>query len=451
MFAWIPAAVAVFAFLPSRLAVITVFLIGWLFLPVASFSLPGIPNYSKTVAVSLSVMIGVVLFDSQRLMTLRLRWLDLPMLIWCLCPFASSIANMLGPYDGLAAAAANVLTWGIPYFVGRLYFSDAQGIKLLALGIVVGGLIYVPLCVYEIRMSPQLHKIIYGYHQHIFLQTKRFGGWRPMVFLDHGLMLGSWMASAALISGWLWLTGSQRRLSKVSFGLVFLVLLLTAIDVKSLGALVLLAIGFAVLWISRWLQTPLLILCLAVVPAIYGIARVVTGWSASELVSACGIVSRDRAESLAYRVRSEAILVRHAMQRPVLGWGGWGRHRVRDETGRDIAITDSLWIIALGQRGWIGLTAVLMLMSAPVIAILFRLPACHLFSTSGAPVLVLAVVLALHAIDCLFNAMINPIFILTMGSVTGYAQYAQRLLQSPLHAPAPFQYLVRSETDSPLR
>ena len=100
------------------------------------------------------------------------------------------------------------VTWGIPYFLGRIYFNDLQGLRELSVAIFIGGLIYVPFCLYEIRFSPQLHRLLYGYHQHDFSQTFRFGGYRPMVFMQHGLMVGMWMGMATLAGIWLAWTGA---------------------------------------------------------------------------------------------------------------------------------------------------------------------------------------------------------------------------------------------------
>ena len=47
MFGWIPAVLALFALFPPRRAVIISFLIAWLFLPMASFKLGGLPDYAR--------------------------------------------------------------------------------------------------------------------------------------------------------------------------------------------------------------------------------------------------------------------------------------------------------------------------------------------------------------------------------------------------------------------
>ena len=70
-----------------------------------------------------------------------------------------------------------------------------------------------PLCLYEIRMSPQLHYLVYGFYPSFFGMSVRFGGYRPTVFLQHGLAVGMWMTSASLVGVWLWYSRASRRSS----------------------------------------------------------------------------------------------------------------------------------------------------------------------------------------------------------------------------------------------
>ncbi|MBV5327317.1 MAG: hypothetical protein JZU65_06720, partial [Chlorobium sp.] len=84
--------------------------------------------------------------------------------------------------------------WGVPFLAGRIYFKDESTIKDLHRGIIIGGLIYMVLCLYEIRMSPQLNNMLYGFFPHSWVQHLRYGGFRPIVFMQHGLMVALWMA-----------------------------------------------------------------------------------------------------------------------------------------------------------------------------------------------------------------------------------------------------------------
>jgi hypothetical protein len=42
-------------------------------------------------------------------------------------------------------------------------------------------------------MNPQSQTVNYGFHQHSFGQTMRFGGWHPCGFMKHGLQVALWM------------------------------------------------------------------------------------------------------------------------------------------------------------------------------------------------------------------------------------------------------------------
>ena len=53
--------------------------------------------------------------------------------------------------------------WGLPYLFGRMYFGTPEDLRYFAIGMAVGGLAYVPPCIWESRMSPQLLQQVYGY------------------------------------------------------------------------------------------------------------------------------------------------------------------------------------------------------------------------------------------------------------------------------------------------
>ena len=61
-------------------------------------------------------------------------------------------------------------------------------------------------------------------------------------------------------------------------------------------------------------------------------------------------------------------MIKRALERPLFGWGGWGGSRIHDEeSGRDISVTDGLWIIILGRNGMFGLCAWLLAMALPAL------------------------------------------------------------------------------------
>ncbi len=419
LFGWIPLVLLLFLLLPPRRAVIAAFLFAWLFLPIAGYSIEGLPDYTKMTATSLGVMLGVVLFDAGRLARFRPHWIDVPMALWCLVPFASSVTNGLGVYDGLSGIVNTTIVWGLPYFIGRLYFYDLEGFRELAIGIFIGGLIYVPLCLYEIRMSPQLHTIVYGFHQHDFGQTRRAGGWRPTVFMQHGLMVGMWMAMTSLIGVWLWRTRALRHIGSVSMLLLVPVLLVTTILCKSFGALMLLVGGLAVFFAIDVTRSRLAIWCLILVVPVYLVGRIGLRWDGAETVDLIAIVSDERAGSFATRVENEVLLVDKAMQRPVFGWGGWGRGQVFDDSGRNITVRDSLWVIALGHHGLVGLVSVMGILLVPAAVLIRRLTPSALTTPAYAPAAACVITVLLYACDNLANAMMNPVILLVAGGLSG--------------------------------
>ncbi len=433
LFGWIPLILLLFLLLTPRRAVIVAFVGAWLFLPVAGYSITGLPDFTKITATTFGAMLGVVLFDAARLARFRASWIDLPMLVFCLAPMATSLLNGLGVYDGASAIVASVITWGLPYFVGRLYFSDLAGLRELAIGIFVGGLVYVPLCLYEIRMSPQFHDIIYGFHQHSFAQTRRYGGWRPDVFMQHGLAVGMWMTAASLVGVWLWHTKALTRLRQIPMMLLLPILVATTIMCKSFGAIVLLIGGLGALYSAKLGRTVLPCLCLAAIPVSYIGLRSTATWSGQQLVDALSVVDRARSESLNVRLEAEDLLVDRAWQRAAFGWGTWRRNRVIDEGGRDLAVTDGLWVITFGQRGLIGLVALTMIILLPAVLVFRRFPARTWNSAALAPAVALSVILVLFMIDSLFNAMVNPIFLAAAGGLAGFVHmrpYTRRISSS---------------------
>ena len=436
---WFPAAISLFTFMRPRRAVIAGFLIAWMFLPVAEYQFRALPELNKMTVTSISLLLGVLIFDTSKLINLRARWYDVPMLAFCLAPFASSVSNDLGAYDGASESFRLILRWGIPYLIGRMYFTTLQGLRELAFGLFIGGLIYIPLCLYEIRMSPQLHHIVYGYHQHSFVQHYRFGGWRPKVFMQHGLMVGMFMTAAALSGFWLWRTGALKRIYGLPPALFVFSLLTVALLTRSAGSVILLFGGLAVLFATQITRSRLPIVALCVIPMIYvgfRIAGTTTGDLAAQVTS--GVLGEERAESIETRFTNETALSRRALERPAFGWGGWNRARIQDETGRDISITDSLWIIVFGMNGLFGLSMLGLALLLPPLLLAWRVPPPTWTTPSCAGAAVLAVLIGLWIVDSTLNAMITPLYILAMGGLAGMGKLA------PVHVLRPVRVALKA-------
>ncbi len=425
MFGWIPLILYLFTRFQTRprAAVIGGFLFVYLFFPWHEYSLPGPFNYNKLSAGAYGILLGTAIFQPQAFKRFRWNPLDLPITIWCLVPFLTSLSNGLGAYDGLSAAIGRLTMWGAPYYLGRIYFNSREALEDLALGFFLGSVLYMPLCWYEIVMSPRLHRIVYGFHPHSFSQAKRGGGWRPVIFMQHGLMNSMWMVSGFL-SGFTLLY--SRRLAerlpqfKSLWPLILLFLFITILFLKSTGALILMLLGIVVIIATIKTRQPALLLALLILPLLYAGTRATGTWDGQSLIdAAASIASSERTGSLEYRIKNETVLSAHAWMRPWLGWGEWGRSFVRDEMGEIISVPDGLWILAFGKSGFIGLVALQLLFFIPPILFLKRFPPSRWNEPPVTAILALPLLLTLFALDNLMNDMFNPLMMILAGAMTG--------------------------------
>jgi hypothetical protein len=430
---WIPLVILLFATRPPRRALVAALVGGWLFLPIAGYPLTGYQD--KHMVLSAGLLAGVLAFAPARLAAFRPRLVDLPMALWCAWPVVSSVANGLGAYEAAAAAFFNLVRWGIPWILGRTFLGDGDGIRRLAVGVVLGALAYVPLCLWEIRMSPQLHRLVYGLHQHAFEQTVRAGGtFRPTVFMHHGLMVAFWMAAGSLLACGLWRRRVLRAIGGVPMAWIVAALVGTTILTKSSGAVALLLAGAAVLLAGGGARSRALLLALALAAPMYMALRLTGGVSSAAIVAAAArAASPARVRSLQFRLANEEELAAKALQRPVIGWGRYGRWIAYDE-GR-AATPDGFWVIALGQFGVVGLAGITAATVLPVLRLAVLLRRRRAAAARAGPAVALGLVLALFAIDSLFNAMINPVYFVAAGALATVDVRALVRRRAPPRAP----------------
>ncbi len=430
MLLWLPVALYLFRRFSPRKAVVICFIVAWLFLPQrAGYLLPGLPDYDRISATCYSILLATVLFDSQRLKSFKFSWLDLPMLIWCVCSFITSVDNGLGAYDGVSNVLTKIVRYGIPYFIGRIYLNDLAGLRLLAMGMFISGLVYAPLCWFESFMSPQLHRMVYGYHGiHEFFQSIRLGGYRPNVFMVHGLSVGMWMMAVALMAVWFSQAGILKRFFNIPMKFVIAGLMLTHIIVRSTGAYLYMIFGLAILFSAKKFRTsiPLILLIFSISSYLYLAATGnFTGEQADKIVATAERItgSADRAGSLEFRFDNEEQLVERAQERMIFGWGGWDRNRVFDYNWAgelvDVSVTDSLWIIAFGMNGVVGLSSVYGSFLLPAFVFTLRYPARTWFHPKVAPAAMITVVIVLYGLDNCLNNQPNPVFTVASGAIAG--------------------------------
>lgn len=427
--------VALVGFINVRRVAIISIIGGNLFLPQAAITFPGIPNYSKPVAAGLGALLAALLVATPKLLRWRIRLVDLFFFAFLIAPGISSLMNGLGSYDALSSVVNRSLEWGAAYWIGRTLFDSDEAMKDLAVGIIIGGMVYTPFCIWESVMSPQLHYKIYGFRASPFGMTKRWGGWRPTVFMQHGLAVGAWMASTAVVAWVVWRARVVRAIMGIPIKTVAIGLVVMTIGLRSTGA-ALLVLGITAaaefVQITR-LRVALLALLLA--PAGY-IGLRVAGWDAGQLVEWTSVFGDKRAGSLNMRLENDAIIVDKAMERPVFGWGGWGRWRVKDPvTGKDITVSDSWWGILVGSTGVFGLVAAYGTFIAPMFVMIRRKTSSRIFDQTQGAAWAVGLAVLLFVIDTLANAMPNSSFMLASGAMAGFVSRPRRAVAAQTGPP----------------
>lgn len=430
LLSWPLVTILIFRAMPIPKAIAWTIVGGYLLLPERTgFDLPILPIIDKTFipAVSAAVMTWLTLRDPRppRIAFLDRRGQKIVMGLLVLLlgtPFITVLTNSepvifgsrfipgLTLYDALSTVNG-LLVMLIPFFLARRFLATEEDHAALLKVFALAGVAYAVPAVFEVRMSPQLNIWLYGFFPHSFQQHMRGGGYRPIVFLPHGLWLAIFMAMAVLAASGLWRVlyprGRWLFLAVVLLGVLFLL--------HSLGALVIALLLLPVVLLGSVAMqlrvAAILSLIILLFPVLRGVGLVPIGM----IVEAAAVISEDRASSLQFRLDNEDRLLDRASRKPLAGWGGWGRPRIYDErTGEDLSITDGAWIIIIGNEGWLGYIGKFGLLTLPSILLWIRRRSEVSSATS-----VLALVLVANLVDLLPNATLTPLTWLVAGALAG--------------------------------
>ena len=324
---------------------------------------------------------------------------------------SASVIPPLKIYDGFSiiVRSSSII---LPVLLGRKYLADPYGHRVLLWIIVIAGLGYSFLALAEVRLSPQLNRWVYGFFAHSWHQHLRGGGYRPLVFLDHGLLLAIFFSMTIIAAFGL---SRADHLNRMRWLLAGGWLLATLILCNSLGALVIaVALLPVVLMFSvslqLWVAGGIAILVLFY-PLLRGAGWIPTQW----LVEIATSYDLGRGLSLNFRFENEDALLLKANERPLFGWGGWGRNRIYDTFGRDLSVVDGAWIAIIGQGGWLRYLAEFGLLSFPLMLLAARQKRLAIEPATAA----LCLVLAANMVDMLPNAGRSPITWLIVGALLG--------------------------------
>jgi hypothetical protein len=432
LFSWPAASLVFWRLWNLPLAVVATMICGYLFLPEqVAINLPALPPLNKDTIPALAALLLIWLTprDARTAQGVLPGWLPRDRValvligLMVLGAFGTALANRAptfnGPvrlpglqlYDGfsLALRAAVLL---VPFLIARKILATPEGQRTLAVFFVGAAAGYAVLALWEVRMSPQLNLQLYGFRAHSWLQHVRGGGFRPMLFLGHGLLVGIFLAAAILIAFGLARAATGRR--RAMFAAAGVWLLVTILLCKVLGAFAIaLALLPVVLFASQRTQV-LVAFGIGLVVLTYPVLRSADLIPTTTAVSLAERVSVERADSLAFRFRMEDRLLARAKQNPVFGWGGYGRNEVYDETGRDTTVTDGRWLVLFGQGGWVRYIGEFGLLLWGIFRLAF-LPRDRIDPVAVA----LAMGLTANMIDLLPNAGVSPLTWMMAGALVG--------------------------------
>jgi len=400
---------------------------GHLFLPIGvEFDFPLVPVLDKRTIPTIIAYVGCKYISKKPMTLLPPAGLERNLMLLL---FLGAIGTVLSNHDPIIEVGRYLPGLGyhdifsviMAQFILLLPFTLAlqiiktpdDQIKLLKL-LVAAGLIYSGFIIFELRMSPQLHKWVYGYFPYMWGQHERYGGFRPVVFLGHGLWVSIFIVT--VLSSALTLSKVKIKLTKqpnfIVLGYLFLLLLFAkGFGATLLGMVVFVSITFLSVQLNNRLA-----LIITLVAVTYPLLCVLNVFPHDYLIENIQLIDSAQAGSLQFRFGHEAALLDRALEKIVFGWGAWGRNRLPD------SVVDGYWISVIGMYGTVGFVAIFGLMLSGVLraSIVFK----NLTETRDKVLMTgHAILVSVLVLDQIPNHSENPLFWFLIGSLAGRHYY----------------------------
>ncbi len=429
----VPATMLAFSQLPAPRAVLAVLLGTVLFLPeLLQFDAPLIPTLDKLTLPALCIFCGVYLGARPKFRSAKPgHGIDRLMLLSLVALAGTIFTNQdtlhygpktiqgQGPYDLVSFSLSMALHTFVPFLVGRTMFRTSSDARDLLKALVIAFLIYSPLILFELKMSPQLHSWIYGYRQHAWGQVKRADGWRPQVFMHHGLALALFVCASALAS-WALVRARVRAVRWLHpTALAIYVTVILAL-LNSLGALVYGIVLVPLMWVLTPRAQLRLAAGLGIIVFLYPVLRLTGIFPAQDICDFFYGLSPERGASLGFRFTNEDMLLDKFWERPLFGWSYFARGHIWTSEGKNISVIDGAWIAILGRGGfaeYITYFGLLVLPLGMALRSLPRVPREHQRLLAG-----VGMISIVYTLDLLPNGGFNDLPIFLAGTLAGLSQ-----------------------------
>ena len=369
---WPVITIILFKRLQPLQAVFWTIVAGHMFLPVKIvYDFPLVPPLNKGSIASVCALFGCIVIKKLNISLIPPHGIArLITIVLCVLPFFTVFTNTEAVFNGkwwiqgLSFKDAISFTLAqyidlIPLIIGIQLVKTEEDVKQLLKLLMYAGLVYSLFVLYEARMSPQLNRIFYGFVPPGWIQNIRMGGFRPFVFMGHGLWVATFIAVGLYATIALWKAKIKTQGVPLFFAVLYMSL--TLWFCKTLGAYIL-AIAFFLLIA----MTPLGLVkraaqILVVIVILYPTLSISHLFPHEEILEEVYEFNEERGQSLQVRFDNELALLEHAQKKYYFGWGGWARNRLHD------SVTDGFWIITLGIKGIVGFICIFGLMSIAVL------------------------------------------------------------------------------------
>ena len=431
-FLWVPFALWGAKRWPPAKATSLLLLLPVMFLPErVEFKLPGLPPFTKTEVAVLWLLVGVWLYHRQRLKARpRNNWIRFAIAVLLLGQVVTVLLNtdgvMMGAKfligheldDTVRMVIATTLQSVVPFVLGAAMFRDSNDLRVLLQTLLGAALVYGIFQVIEVRLSPQFNNWTYGFFQHDFLQMRRQGGFRPIVYMAHGLTVAMFTAVGLMAAATLSKAGLQLGRVKPKWAIAYLAVV--SILNKSVAAMLYAFTAVPIiLFTSPKIQFRIAVAISVVVlayPTLRQTSLIPVYESRDALAAQFG---DERAQSLTTRLVNEEEILERALERPYFGWGTYGRSfKYSLKSGKQLSIPDGEWVNTIGMFGFVGFVGKYLLMLLPIFMVARRLRFIR-HKTDQTLLAGLAIILAFSVFDQIPNSSAHYLPYVFAGALLG--------------------------------
>ena len=437
MAAFLPIALYVGRRLPRALAIASIVVGGTMFLPdvdAVLFDLPVIPAMEKDRIIYLSALF-VAMGSFRRDFAAVRPGLGLELvfpLMFIGYLFTASqnrlpVVNYGNTYDGLgiywimARSIDDLLTFVLPFVIGRTMIRGLADLRTLAYVLVGAGVLYFPIIASEALLSIYFHvwQWQFFFYDVAARASWRWGGIQPVGFMAGPLAAGSFMAITVIFAA----AFAASKSSASWFGVrrahlaTQMALLMTRVTSSNLYGVV---FGFA-LRLLTVRASSLIALCAAAVVVTYPALRLAGLFPYETMVQFVrDNLNEERAHSFEGRFMEENFVFDGLGDRLLFGWGMFDRIPGAATFGTGEKGLDSFFVIRVGLNGIIGAELIYLLLFVPVLVAWRRVSGVQ---QREAQLLMVALMLCVAArmIDTLLNDIWTSLPFFLSGALLGAA------------------------------